>query len=351
MVVEISNMLVRRGDLDNNNYIYIPSLAAAIVAFLIFGILSIILAVQIRRWRTKYMVVLAVGAGCESLGYFFRALSASGNRLTSFPLFLLMDLFVILSPLTFMAGMYLVYGRLVRRLVLSSDSTSWTKSSKKPEAEVCLVTTPAPAPGSMVCGKRVSFSPLAPEHYARLFVMCDITSFMIQSAGSSLIVSSNMSTAQLGKNILMAGLAFGLATFIIFILLVCFMLVNVSWASKQGFLSTIGLGRDWWKILIPILVGSLCILVRTVYRLIEFAGGYNGHIYTTEWYIYVFDTVFMVVCAAIWIPFFPAKYGLDQSLTGLDEMEQIDTPAAQKRGWRKAFSKRADAGDVEQTAL
>lgn len=115
---------------NTNNYIYIPSLAGAVVSCLLFALIAIGLLLLTRRYHLKYTIILIVGATCEALGYLFRSLSASGNRLDSFALFLLMDIFVILSPLAFMAGLYVVYGRLIRRMpVVNRDSGLTTTST------------------------------------------------------------------------------------------------------------------------------------------------------------------------------------------------------------------------------
>lgn len=298
-------------DTNQNNYIYIPSLAGAVVACCLFSIIAILLSWQTRRYRIRYTIVLAVGAGCEALGYLFRSLSASGNRIDNFALFILMDMFVILSPLTFMAGLYVVYGRLVRRLTTSTPPASKVSSLSQSES----LTNAAP--------NLTRFSPLPPHLYTKVFVTCDISSFLIQGGGAGLIVSTKATTAETGKDILLAGLAFGLISFCVFIFLTVWMTINVSRSMTRKEFESIGLTRDWTRLMIPIFIGELCILVRTIYRLIEFAGGYSGHIYTTEWYLYVFDCVFMLITAAVWVPFFPAKYGLDQSITGRRQDETL----------------------------
>jgi len=43
------------------------------------------------------------------------------------------------------------------------------------------------------------------------------------------------------------------------------------------------------------------ILVRAVYRVMELHQGWKGKLITTEWYFYVFDTMPMIVCMAVWI--------------------------------------------------
>ena len=44
--------------------------------------------------------------------------------------------------------------------------------------------------------------------------------------------------------------------------------------------------------------------------MIEFRQGYFSSIATTELYFYLFDTMLMVFATAVYIPFFPAAFGL-----------------------------------------
>lgn len=268
----------RKNPPNYNNYIYIPSLPAAIIACITYAIITAILAYQLRRNRVKYPLILVIGAGCESLGYFFRALGAAGRE-TNFTLFLLMEMFIVLSPLAFMAGLYVIYGRLVTRL----KSTT---------------------------GER--FSLLKASWYTRVFVTCDISSFLVQAAGAGVITSTDRHTAETGKYILIAGLAIGFITFATFVALVLSMNVSVWRAQAKGEFEAVGLTRDWRMIMVPILIASACILIRTVYRLVEFSLGWTGPVNTTEWYLYIFDFIFMVICVSVWIPFFPSRYGLSQ---------------------------------------
>lgn len=239
----------RRNEPDYNNYIYLPSLPAAIIACITFAIIATVLSIQIRRNRVKYPIILAVGAACESIGYLFRALGAAGRE-TSFPLYLLMQMFVVLSPLALMAGLYVIYGRLTRRLV---KIPGYSTTTLTPDAT-----------GEPVHKKRTAdFSPLPPQWYARVFVACDISSFLVQAAGAGTITSSDYNTAITGKNILIAGLAFGLVSFVTFVVLMLLMNVNVTKSMQAGEFRAVGLKSNWRMIMLPMLVSSACILIRT----------------------------------------------------------------------------------------
>jgi hypothetical protein len=50
-----------------------------------------------------------------------------------------------------------------------------------------------------------------------------------------------------------------------------------------------------------IIVSDAMIIMRAVYRVIELAQGWRGHLITTEYYFYILDTTPMIICMAVWI--------------------------------------------------
>lgn len=50
-----------------------------------------------------------------------------------------------------------------------------------------------------------------------------------------------------------------------------------------------------------IIISDAAIIMRAVYRVIELAQGWRGHLITTEAYFYCLDTAPMIVCMAVWI--------------------------------------------------
>lgn len=49
------------------------------------------------------------------------------------------------------------------------------------------------------------------------------------------------------------------------------------------------------------MVSDAMIIVRAVYRVIELAQGWRGHLITTEFYFYCLDTAPMIICMGVWI--------------------------------------------------
>lgn len=50
-----------------------------------------------------------------------------------------------------------------------------------------------------------------------------------------------------------------------------------------------------------IIISDVAIITRAVYRVIELAQGWRGHLITTEYYFYVLDTAPMILCMAVWV--------------------------------------------------
>lgn len=57
---------------------------------------------------------------------------------------------------------------------------------------------------------------------------------------------------------------------------------------------------DWQKHLYALYVASMLILVRSVFRVIEYVMGNNGYLLKKEVFLYIFDAVLMFLCM-VWL--------------------------------------------------
>ncbi|KAI1034167.1 hypothetical protein LB503_012564 [Fusarium chuoi] len=69
-----------------------------------------------------------------------------------------------------------------------------------------------------------------------------------------------------------------------------------------------GIMKKWQTLLIVVNVSCLLILVRSIYREIDFAGGKDGTTHQKEWYLYVFDTLPILLVVFLYNVFFPGSY-------------------------------------------
>ncbi|KAI1616697.1 RTA1 like protein-domain-containing protein [Exophiala viscosa] len=276
----------------NDVWSYCPSLAAAILFAVLFGITSTAHITQAFLYRKPFAWVLIMGALWETGGYIVRIISIY-NPLTS-GIYTGQLLLILLAPLWINAYIYMLLGRMIH-FFLESDRVFKIKAR--------LIT--------------------------RMFVCFDITAFLIQATGGTMTgPGSSNSTQKLGLDIYTAGVGVQLGFLVIFVsLAIGFQqkLKNHS-RSPNDIESTTrlatyngspnrmpspsplpampdaGLARPLLRTLYIVMT---LIILRNLYRLIEFAMGANSPTVTHEWFAYVFDAVPMfcaLVVLNVWNP-------------------------------------------------
>ncbi|GMM35791.1 hypothetical protein DASC09_031160 [Saccharomycopsis crataegensis] len=183
----------------------------------------------------------------------------------------------------------------------------------------------------IIYGQRFSFFP--PIYYSYLFITCDIVSLVLQAAGggSAAISMENNQPTDSGTHIMVAGLAFQVATMTVFLFFWFYFFNNVYFvSSKEGDYShhklTIKNFFDtdykdelfspqyveirksklfkWFPFIV--LLGTIAIYTRCIYRVIELAQGWNGFLITHENYVFVLDGMMILLAAYVLIPpFYP----------------------------------------------
>lgn len=101
----------------------------------------------------------------------------------------------------------------------------------------------------------------------------------------------------------MAGLSINLASF-------CFFFTLIIWYEVATRRIVRGMKRTYAPIVWAAMFSQILLIGRSIYRVIEFQQGYFSSIATTEIYFYFFDTLFMILATAVYIPFFPPAFGL-----------------------------------------
>lgn len=112
------------------------------------------------------------------------------------------------------------------------------------------------------------------------------------------MTSGSSTTIEIGQWVIVAGLCVQLIFFgafiissIIFHLRIIRLPTAESEQTKQKGRSI--LPRDWRGLLSVCYVVSVLILIRSVYRLVEFIQGQQGYVISHEFFLYIFDAVMM----------------------------------------------------------
>ncbi|WVQ97387.1 hypothetical protein IAU59_004499 [Kwoniella sp. CBS 9459] len=275
---------------------YIPNKAINIAAAVLYFIVAAILTFWSFRKRANYFLCLVIGAWCEGLGLVLRVVFRNNPHSTG--LYIVCYLFVVLSPCAFLAGDYILLGRMVSYL----------------DANVHL-------------------RPLRANLVSWTFIISDITTFLIQAAGGGLSISDNIKTAQAGGNIFLAGIAAQLASFVLFSGMWILFGVRAYKDDKELW------NRPGWKSLYWAMgFTCVCFIIRSIFRTVELSEGYIGYLATHERYYLGLDTLPLLLGIATYCYFWPGKYlhfprkgsigGIEEQGVPMEEGHQTAVPVS-----------------------
>ncbi|KAI9651853.1 MAG: hypothetical protein M1829_002125 [Trizodia sp. TS-e1964] len=251
------------------NSIFLALFLLSFVTYVLQGVLS----------RRALVFCFAMTCGCilEILGYIGRIM-AYHNPFQQ-PGFLMQICCLTIGPAFFAGGIYL----LLRQIVI-------------------------------VFGPENSL--IAPESYTRIFIPCDLISLILQAVGGAMAsIESGDGTGDtsLGSHIMVAGLSFQVFTLLCFILLCSIFAVRT--VSRMRAMGDAALEprhaalRASWKFrlfLVAIALATVCIFVRSIYRVIELAEGWRGELIKNEDLFIGLEGVMVIVAALLLNVFHPA---------------------------------------------
>jgi hypothetical protein len=181
-------------------------------------------------------------------GYVFRYISAQSPA--ELKPYIAQSLFIILPPSLYAATIYMIYGRFV------------------------LFVNAAEA------------SVIRPTRVTKIFVCGDVLAFLLQAGGGGMMAQSSM--ADMGQKIMLLGL-FVQLLFFGFFLIISLIFWKRMRSSTKAF-SVPQYGKHTWEALLKLLlVVAVIIILRCVFRIIEFGQGHGGYLASHEVYMYVFD--------------------------------------------------------------
>ncbi|GAA5925753.1 RTA1 domain-containing protein [Sporobolomyces koalae] len=253
---------------DWRYYAYDPSKVLAGIAIGLFGFAFFChLAWQIKT-RAWYMTPFTIAMLGESVGYGVRILSAEhptgrGDGLT---FYIIQELFIILCPALMAASHYMCFGRLINFI-----GQRWT--------------------------------PVSSKWVTAIFVTFDVISFCVQGAGGSLYSSDNVKIYPTAKAILLVGFIIQIISFGIFAIFAIIYQVRVRRA---------GVPEGQWTIcLYTLYLGTIFILIRGIFRCIEFGtgtGNGKGPLLSVEGWYYGLETLPIVLAGYLFILSYVGRY-------------------------------------------
>jgi hypothetical protein len=181
---------------------------------------------------------------------------------------------------------------------------------------VTLVIAPTPlvAVNFILLGRIIrllgpQYSRLTPRRYTIIFVSCDIIALAVQGTGGGIAAvaetsADSVSQANLGAHIALGGTAFQQLAIIVYCVLAAEFLARYTWdlpirrsAPVPNEVLRGTMDKRLNRMLQAMLIITIFIMIRAIYRVVEFAGGWNGKVISTQWLFYVFDGT--MICLAM----------------------------------------------------
>ncbi|RSL95004.1 hypothetical protein CEP52_012303 [Fusarium oligoseptatum] len=238
-------------------YHYDPTIPGAVIFTLLFLASTAFHFWQLIRPRCWFMLPLAIGV--EVVGYAARVQSGTQSPDWTLGPFIMQGTLLLVAPALFAATIYMELGRII----------------------------------AMVDGEGHVKIPL--RWLTKIFVIGDVFSFMLQGAGAGLQAGGSLEALDNGSKIVVGGLFVQLICFGVFIVMAVTFDLSIRRAPTVRSLG----GAPWKKHMMALYIGSVFIMVRSVFRAIEYIQGFDGYLLSHEPYMYVFDSVLMFLVMAL----------------------------------------------------
>ncbi|KAL1970553.1 hypothetical protein VTN77DRAFT_4197 [Rasamsonia byssochlamydoides] len=235
-------------------YRYVPTKVGAAVFIVAFALTTILHCFQLLKHKTWYFIPLFIGGIFEIVGYIGRMRSA--EDLWALGPYIMQSLLLLVAPALFSASIYIVLGRIIL----------------------------------LVDGEQYALIPL--KWLTKVFVCGDVLSFGLQCAGGGIQAIGTLSALNAGETIITVGL------FVQLIFFGFFIVVGVTFHARlvkhRGGLPA--LHELPWKLhLNALYTGSALIMVRSIFRVVEYLMGNDGYLLKHEAFLYVFDATLMLL--------------------------------------------------------
>ncbi|KAJ4357675.1 uncharacterized protein N0V89_002251 [Didymosphaeria variabile] len=221
-----------------------------------------------------FCLPFVIGGYLEVIGYGGRI--AANNATDKLMPYIVQSVFLLVPPSLFAASIYMTLGRVMRGL--------------GPAAEQLSII-------------RIGW-------LTKTFVIGDAFAFLVQSSGAGYMAAG--SGTKTGEIIVIFGLIIQIAFFGLFVV------SAITFHKRYLARLSAHAGFEWENIMTMLYVTSALILIRSVFRIIEYAGGSNGYLLAHEWPLYVFDSVLMLAVMGVFYYWYPNELqGYKQHSAGL----------------------------------
>ncbi|KAG0684311.1 hypothetical protein C6P40_004573 [Pichia californica] len=277
-----------------------PKLASGIgyvIVFSIFYTINLIECVYYHQWW--FLNTWGIGLLLEIIGYSGRIWYTINDN--SSKAYIMELVCITVAPCFLMAGIYYILAQLI-----------------------------------LIFGNHFSF--LKPMNYSLIFIICDVISIFVQAAGGG--ISDAPSSREIGRYVMIGGLAFQVLTISIFQFFWYSFLWKVRKSKKEfneeqfnPIYHELRNRKKFKKLihfyLLGISITVILVYTRSIYRLIETSSGWLSHLSTKEIYFDILEGLMIGLSALIMVIFSPGVvYGKHANLyikkNGFDYYKEKD---------------------------
>jgi RTA1 like protein len=191
----------------------------------------------------------------EVIGYAARV--ASHDETGELMPYVIQDIFILIAPACFAASIYMTLGRIIRSV------------------------------------NAKHLSPIRTSRLTKTFVGGDLLSFSIQGVAANFFFIPKL--AKVGQGIVVAGLFVQLLMFGLFIATtIVFHTRHLRRDTSDSYAS-----KAWRRSLLLLCSVSALIMVRSLFRIVEYIMGQDGYLLGHEWTLYIFDSVPMFLVTVL----------------------------------------------------
>ncbi|PVH77089.1 RTA1 domain protein [Cadophora sp. DSE1049] len=216
---------------DFEYYHYDPTMVGAVIFIILFLATTTLHCYQLFRTRVWFMIPFVIGGFFQWIGYIGRAISHTQTPNWTLVPYLIQTLLLLVAPALFAASIYME----LSRIIILADGETHALIKKK--------------------------------WLTKIFVCGDVLSFLMQ--GGELAVQV--------------------------LFFACFIVVAIHFdkAMSKAPMNHARTSVPWRKHLVTLYVVSVLILIRSVFRMVEYIQGFDGYLLSHEVYLYIFDSVLM----------------------------------------------------------
>ncbi|KAH8598860.1 RTA1 like protein-domain-containing protein [Bisporella sp. PMI_857] len=243
---------------SENNFVlyrYDPSIPVPAIAAGLFMIVTAVHCWQMYKSRAWFLTPLVIGGLFEVIGFAARAFSASQTPDWAIGPYIIQSVLPLIAPALFAGSIYMILGR----IILMTDGESHSLIKRK--------------------------------WLTKIFVCGDILAFTVQAGGAGFMSGGGVSSMHTGEKIVVGGL------FVQILFFGLFVVVALTFHYRMRIVPTVRVSSEylpWKRHLNALYLSSALIMIRSIFRVVEFLMGNDGYLFSHEWFMWVFDALLML---------------------------------------------------------